>query len=148
MSQQSYGLGGMFRSRSPLLGSTVLKPILGEIGKIGVTVEADLLKNMVAGVIGGKSVKEVARESEKQAGKQSINLAGETAVKALQSPPKPAATKRPRSQSAGEGKKRKKQKSLRKEGGRKRKRKAVGVVFPRAMTSRQRRSLPAKDIFG
>jgi hypothetical protein len=32
-------------------------------------------------------------------------------------------------------------------GGRKRKR-AVGVVFPRAMTSKQRRSLPAKDIFG
>ena len=26
--------------------------------------------------------------------------------------------------------------------------KAVGVVFPRAMTSKQRRSLPAKDIFG
>ena len=26
--------------------------------------------------------------------------------------------------------------------------KAVGVVFPRAMTSKQRKSLPAKDIFG
>jgi hypothetical protein len=31
---------------------------LGEIGKIGVTVRVNLLKNMVAGVIDGKTVKE------------------------------------------------------------------------------------------
>ncbi len=32
--------------------------------------------------------------------------------------------------------------------GSKKQRKAVGVVFPRAMTQKQRRSLPPKDIFG
>jgi hypothetical protein len=42
------------------------------------------------------------------------------------------------------GRKRKKSQS----GGKLKRRKAVGVVFPRAMTSKQRRSLPAKDIFG
>ncbi len=67
--------------------------------------------------------------------------------------------KRKKSQKGGarSGSKRKAKKSQ-KGGGRKRKRqtggrrkgkkRAIGVVFPRAMTSKQRRSLPAKDIFG
>ncbi len=53
--------------------------------------------------------------------------------------------KRKRSQKGGAKSGSRKKKSQK--GGRKRKR-AVGVVFPRAMTSKQRRSLPAKDIFG
>ena len=65
-----------------------------------------------------------------------------------------ATAKRPRSQSGGP--KRKKPKRSQKggkrkrpqKGGSKKKRKAVGVVFPRAMTQKQRRSLPPKDIFG
>ena len=89
----------------------------------------------------------------------------------------PKAVKRPRSQSGGpkkkkpkksqKGGKRKRKNALsqkggftrwllekharKQRGGRKQKKsqkKAVGVVFPRAMTSKQRRSLPAKDIFG
>ena len=92
MNQQGYGLGGIFRSRGifpvPTGTGEKLRPILGEIGKIGTTVGADLLKNIVAGVIDGKSVKEAARESGRQAGKQSINLAGERAIQALQAPPR------------------------------------------------------------
>ncbi len=53
--------------------------------------------------------------------------------------------KRKRSQKGGAKSGSRKKKSQK--GGRKRKR-AVGVVFPRAMTSKQKRSLPAKDIFG
>ncbi len=53
--------------------------------------------------------------------------------------------KRKRSQKGGAKSGSRKKESQK--GGRKRKR-AVGVVFPRAMTSKQRRSLPAKDIFG
>ena len=77
MSQQGYGVGGIFRSRNIAATGAKFKPILGEIGKIDVTVGANLLKNMVAGVIDGKTVKEAARESGKEAGKQSINLVGE-----------------------------------------------------------------------
>ncbi len=68
--------------------------------------------------------------------------------------------KRPRSQSGGPKKKKhrktqkggkRKQKRLQKGGAKsrsKKQRKAIGVVFPRAMTQKQRRSLPPKDIFG
>ena len=173
MSQQGYGLGGVFRS-----AGRYVSPILGEVGKIGVTAGADLVKNLLGDVIDGKSVKEAARERGRQAGKQSLNLAGERAIQVIQSPKTPTyttpkATKRPRSQSTGGKKKAKKAKKSQKGGGCKRKKsqkgggrkrkksqsggkrkkakgrkKAVGVVFPRAMTSKQRRSLPAKDIFG
>ena len=180
MTQQGYGVGGIFRSRNIAATGEKLKPLLGEIGKIGVTVGANLLKNMVASVIDGKTVKEAPRESGKEAGKQSINLVGKKAVDALKAPfkpkPKPVAVlqaptavapfkpagvKRPRSQSPP--RKRKKQKKSQKKrrkrtqsttGNRKKRRgvrrngKAIGAVFPRAMTSKQRRSLPAKDIFG
>ena len=52
-----------------------------------------------------------------------------------------------------ERKKKRKRKKSQKGGARsgskkKSQKKAVGVVFPRAMTSKQRRSLPPKDIFG
>ena len=144
------------------------------MGKIGTTVGADLAKNLLSDVIDGKNVKEAARERGRQAGKQSLNLAGEKAIQAIQSPKTPTyttpkATKRPRSQSTGANKKTKKsqrgggrKRKKSQKGGRQRKKsqsrgkrkkakgrkKAVGVVFPRAMTSKQRRSLPAKDIFG
>ena len=174
MNQQGYGLGGVFRS-----AGRYVSPILEEVGKIGVTVGADLAKNLLSDVIDGKSVKEAAREHGRQAGKQSLNLTGERAIQAIQAPKTPThvtytapkATKRPRSQSVGAKKKAKKAKKSQKGGrkksqkgggGRKRKKsqkggkrkkvkgrkKAVGVVFLRAMTSKQRRSLPAKDIFG
>jgi hypothetical protein len=112
MTQQGYGLGGVFRSRGIVRTGEMFKPVLGEIGRIGATVGADLLKNMVAGVINGKSVKEAARESGKEAGKQSINLVGKSTVQALQAPskPKPKAAKRPRSESVGVAKKKKKAK--------------------------------------
>ncbi len=160
MSQQGYGLGGIFRSAGP-----IFRDVGREAGKIGVVAGADLLKGLLGDVIEGKSVKESARERGRQAGKQSLNLAGERAIQAIQAPkPPPKATKRPRSQSMGPKKKKakKSQKGGRKKsqkGGRKRKKsqkggkrlrkkRAVGVVFPRAMTSKQRRSLPVKDIFG
>ena len=159
MSQQGYGLGGIFRS-----AGRYVSPILGEAGKIGIIAGADLVKNLLGDVIDGKSVKEATRERGRQVGKQSLSLAGERAIQAIQAPKTtPKATKRPRSQSAGT--KKKKEKKSQKGGGRKRKKaqkggkrkkvkgrigrkKAVGVVFPRAMTSKQRRSLPVKDIFG
>ena len=169
MNQRGYGLGGVFRS-----AGRYVSPILGEVGKIGVTAGADLVKNLLGDVIDGKSVKEAARERGRQAGKQSLNLAGQRAIQAIQSPKTPTytapkATKRPRSQSTGANKKTKKsqkgggrKRKKSQKGGRKRKKlqsggkrkkvkgrkRAVGVVFPRAMTSKQRRSLPAKDIFG
>ncbi len=188
MSQQGYGLGGIFRSAGP-----IFRDVGREAGKIGVVAGADLLKGLLGDVIEGKSVKESARERGRQAGKQSLNLAGERAKQAIQAPKAtPKATKRPSSQSVGPKKKKakKSQKGGRKksqkgghkksqkrgrkksqkggfvhyllekygrkhkraqEGGRKRKKsqkKAVGVVFPRAMTSKQRKSLPMKDIFG
>ncbi len=168
MSQQGYGLGGIFRSAGP-----IFRDVGREAGKIGVVAGADLLKGLLGDVIEGKSVKESARERGRQAGKQSLNLAGERAIQAIQAPkPPPKATKRPRSQSMGPKKKKakksqkggrkKSQKGGRKKsqkGGRKRKKsqkgekrlrkkRAVCVVFPRAMTSKQRRSLPVKDIFG
>ena len=89
MTQQGYGVGGIFRSRNIAATGEKLKPLLGEIGKIGVTVGANLLKNMVASVIDGKTVKEAPRESGKEAGKQSINLVGKKAVDALKAPFKP-----------------------------------------------------------
>ncbi len=175
MSQQrGYGLGGVFRS-----AGRYVNPILEEVGKISATVGADLAKNLLSDVIEGKNVKEAARERRRQAGKKSLNLAGERVVQKIQEPktPKvqalPKTTKRPRSQSVGtknakkakksqkggaRSESKKKEKKSQKGGGRKRKRqsggrrkgkkRAVGVVFPRAMTSEQRRSLPAKDIFG
>ena len=169
MSQQGYGLGGIFRS-----AGRYVSPILGEAGKIGVIAGADLVKNLLGDVIDGKSVKEAARKRGRQAGKQSLSLTGERAIQAIQAPKAtPKATKRPRSQSAGTKKTKakksqkggRKRKKSQKGGGRKRKKsqkggkrkkvkgrigrkKAVGVVFPRAMTSKQRRSLPVKDIFG
>ncbi len=61
---------------------------------------------MLSDVIDGKSVKEAARERGKQAGKQSLNLAGERAIQAIQTPKAtPKAMKRPRSQSVGTKKK-------------------------------------------
>ncbi len=191
MSQQGYGLGGIFRSAGP-----IFRDVGREAGKIGVVAGADLLKGLLGDVIEGKSVKESARERGRQAGKQSLNLAGERAKQAIQAPKAtPKAVKRPRSQSIGpkkrkakksqkggrkksqkgglltyyavkkatesvrdhERQRRRKQKGGRKsrksqKGGRKKsqkgKKKAVGVVFPRGMTSKQKRSLPMKDIFG
>ncbi len=162
MSQRGYGLEGIFRSAG--------RPLLEEAGKIGVTVGADLVKNLLSDVIDVKSVKEAARERGRQAGKQSLNLTGERAIQAIQAPKTtPQTTKRPRSQSVGTKRKKarksqkggRKRKKSQKGGGRKRRKtqkggkrekvkgrkKAVGVVFPRAMTSKQRRSLPVKDIF-
>ena len=95
MTQEGYGVGGIFRSRGVVRTGELLKPVLGEIGRIGVMVGADLLKNMVAGVIDGKTVKEADRESGKEAGKQSINLVGKRAVQAIQAPPKPKPTPTP-----------------------------------------------------
>ena len=164
MSQQrGYGLGGVFRS-----AGRYVNPILEEVGKITATVGADLAKNLLTDVIEGKDVKESARERGKEAGKQSLNLGTKRVIekvqgqKAPKAAPKatPKAVKRPRSQSGGP--KRKKPKKSQKGGKRKRRklqkggaksgskkqRKAVGVVFPRAMTRKQRRSLPPKDIFG
>ncbi len=150
MSQQGYGLGGIFRSAGP-----IFRDVGREAGKIGVVAGADLLKGLLGDVIEGKSVKESARERGRQAGKQSLNLAGERAIQAIQAPKAtPKAVKRPRSQSTGPKKKKAKKsqkggrKKSQKGGKRLRKKRAVGVVFPRAMTSKQRRSLPVKDIFG
>ncbi len=152
MSQQrGYGLGGVFRS-----AGRYVNPILGEVGKIAATAGADLAKNLLTDAIEGKDLKESARERGKEAGKQSLNLGTKRVIEQVQgrkAAPK-AAPKRPRSQSGGP--KRKKTKRSQKggkrkrpqKGGSKRKRKAVGVVFPRAMTQKQRRSLPPKDIFG
>ena len=160
MSQQrGYGLGGVFRS-----AGRYVNPILGEVGKIAATAGADLAKNLLTDVIEGKDVKESARERGKEAGKQSLNLGTKRVIEKVQGRKAPKAApkatpKRARSQSGGP--KRKKPKKSQK-GGRKRKksqkggarsrskkqRKTIGVVFPRAMTSKQRRSLPSKDIFG
>ena len=161
MSQQrGYGLGGVFRS-----AGRYVNPILEEVGKITATVGADLAKNLLTDVIEGKDVKESARERGKEAGKQSLNLGTKRVIEKVQGPkvsPKatPKAVKRPRSQSGGpkkkkpkksqKGGKRKRRKSQKggAKSGSKKQRKAVGVVFPRAMTRKQRRSLPPKDIFG
>ncbi len=155
MSQQrGYGLGGVFRS-----AGRYVNPILGEVGKIAATTGAKLAENLISDVIEGKDLKESARERGKEAGKQSLNLGTKRVIQQVQgrkATPKaaPKAAKRPRSQSGGP--KRKKPKKSQKggkrkrpqKGGSKKKRKAVGVVFPRAMTQKQRRSLPPKDIFG
>ena len=158
MSQQrGYGLGGVFRS-----AGRYVNPILEEVGKITATVGADLAKNLLTDVIEGKDAKESARERGKEAGKQSLNLGTKRVIEKVQgrkAPPK-AAPKRARSQSGGpktkkrkksqKGGKRKRRKSQKggARSGSKKQRKAVGVVFPRAMTRKQRRSLPPKDIFG
>ena len=155
MSQQrGYGLGGVFRS-----AGRYVNPILGEVGKIAATTGAKLAENLISDVIEGKDLKESARERGKEAGKQSLNLGTKRVIEQVQgrkAAPKAVqkAAKRPRSQSGGP--KRKKPKKSQKggkrkrpqKGGSKKKRKAVGVVFPRAMTQKQRRSLPPKDIFG
>ncbi len=155
MSQQrGYGLGGVFRS-----AGRYVNPILGEVGKIAATTGAKLAENLISDVIEGKDLKESARERGKEAGKQSLNLGTKRVIQQVQgrkAAPRaaPKAVKRPRSQSGGP--KRKKPKKSQKggkrkrpqKGGSKKKRKAVGVVFPRAMTQKQRRSLPPKDIFG
>ena len=155
MSQQrGYGLGGVFRS-----AGRYVNPLLGEVGKIAATTGAELAKNLLTDAIEGKDLKESARERGKEAGKQSLNLGTKRVIEQVQgrkAAPKaaPKAAKRPRSQSGGP--KRKKPKRSQKggkrkrpqKGGSKKKRKAVGVVFPRAMTQKQRRSLPPKDIFG
>ena len=155
MSQQrGYGLGGVFRS-----AGRYVNPLLGEVGKIAATAGADLAKNLLTDAIEGKDLKESARERGKEAGKQSLNLGTKRVIEQVQgrkAAPKasPKAVKRPRSQSGGPKKKkpRKSQKGGKRKrpqkGGSKKKRKAVGVVFPRAMTQKQRRSLPPKDIFG
>ncbi len=170
MSQQrGYGLGGVFRS-----AGRNIKPLLGEVGKIAATAGADLAKNLIGDAIEGKDLKESARERGKEAGKQSLNLGTKRViekVKGEKAAPKasPKAVKRPRSQSSGPKRKRprksqnggkRKRKNSQKGGKRKRsqkggaksrskkQRKTVGVVFPRAMTSKQKRSLPPKDIFG
>ena len=161
MSQQrGYGLGGVFRS-----AGRYVNPILGEVGKIAATAGADLAKNLLTDAIEGKDLKESARERGKEAGKQSLNLGTKRAIEKVQgrkAAPKtaPKAVKRPRSQSGGPKKKKprktqkggkRKRKKSQKGGARsrsKKQRKTIGVVFPRAMTSKQRRSLPAKDIFG
>ncbi len=114
MSQQGYGLGGVFRS-----AGRYVSPILGEVGKIGATVGADLAKNLLSDVIDGKNVKEAARERGRQAGKQSLNLAGEKAIQAIQSPKTPTYTT-PRLRNVRDHNRRaltknKKAKSLRKE---------------------------------
>ena len=103
-------MGGIFRSRNIAAAGEKLKPILGEIGKIGAVIGADLLKNMVAGVIDGKSVKEAAQESGRQAGKQSIDLVGKRAIEAVKKP----APKRARSESPPRKKKKPKKAKNRK----------------------------------
>ena len=151
MSQRGYGVGGVFRS-----AGRYVNPLLGEVGKIAATTGAELAKNLISDAIEGKDLKESARERGKEAGKQSLNLGTKRVIEQVQgrkAAPK-AAPKRARSQSGGP--KRKKPKKSQKggkrkrpqKGGSKKKRKAVGVVFPRAMTQKQRRSLPPKDIFG
>ncbi len=148
MSQRGYGVGGVFRS-----AGRYASPILSEVGKIAATTGAKLAGNLISDAIEGKDLKESARERGKEAGKQSLNLGTKRVIEQIQgrkAAPKatPKATKRPRSQSGGP--KRKKTKRSQK-GGKsksKKKRKTVGVVFPRAMTQKQRRSLPPKDIFG
>ncbi len=154
MSQRGYGVGGVFRS-----AGRYVSPILSEVGKIAATTGAKLAENLISDAIEGKDLKESARERGKEAGKQSLNLGTKRVIEQVQgrkAAPKaaPKAAKRPRSQSGGP--KRKKPKRSQKGGKRKRpqkgeskkKRKTVGVVFPRAMTQKQRRSLPPKDIFG
>ncbi len=155
MSQRGYGVGGVFRS-----AGRYVSPILSEVGKIAATTGAKLAENLISDAIEGKDLKESARERGKEAGKQSLNLGTKRVIQQVQgrkAAPK-ATPKRPRSQSGGP--KRKKSKKSQKGGKRKRsqkggakskskkKRKTVGVVFPRAMTQKQRRSLPPKDIFG
>ena len=126
----------------------------------------NLAKNLLTDAIEGKDLKESARERGKEAGKQSLNLGTKRVIEQVQgrkTAPKasPKAVKRPRSQSGGPKKKKPrktqkggkhKRKRLRKKveakSGSKKQRKAIGVVFPRAMTQKQRRSLPPKDIFG
>ena len=154
--QRGYGLGGVFRS-----AGRYVNPVLEEVGKIAATAGADLAKNLLTDVIEGKDLKESARERGKEAGKQSLNLGTKRVIEGVQGKkaPSKAAPKRPRSQSGGPKRKkpRKSQKGGRKRrksqkggarSGSKKQRKAVGVVFPRAMTQKQRRSLPPKDIFG
>ena len=153
MSQQrGYGLGGVFRS-----AGRYVNPLLGEVGKIAATAGADLAKNLIGDVIEGKDLKESARERGKEAGKQSLNLGTKRVIEKVQG--EKVTPKRSRSPSGGP--KRKKPKKSQKGGqkrknsqkggarsGSKKQRKAIGVVFPRAMTQKQRRSLPPKDIFG
>ncbi len=153
MSQRGYGVGGVFRS-----AGRYVSPILSEVGKIAATTGAKLAENLISDAIEGKDLKESARERGKEAGKQSLNLGTKRVIEQVQgrkAAPKAApSAKRPRSQSGGP--KRKKPKKSQKggkrkrpqKGGSKKKRKTVGVVFPRAMTQKQRRSLPPKDIFG
>ncbi len=153
MSQQrGYGLGGVFRS-----AGRYVSPLLGEVGKIAATAGADLAKNLIGDVIEGKDLKESARERGKEAGKQSLNLGTKRVIEKVQG--EKAAPKRSRSPSRGPkrkkpkksqrgGRKRKKSQKGGAKSGSKKQRKAIGVVFPRAMTQKQRRSLPSKDIFG
>ena len=163
MSQQrGYGLGGVFRS-----AGRYVNPLLGEVGKIAATAGADLAKNLIGDVIEGKDLKESARERGKEAGKQSLNLGTKKVIEKVQG--EKATPKRARSQSVGPKRKKprksqnggkRKRKNSQKGGKRKRsqkggaksgskkKRKVIGGVFPRAMTQKQRRSLPPKDIFG
>ncbi len=159
MSQQrGYGLGGVFRS-----AGRYANPILGEVAKIAATTGAKLAENLISDVIEGKDLKESARERGKEAGKQSLNLGTKRVIEQVQgrkaTPKAPRkAVKRPRSQSRGpkkkkpkksqKGGKRKRSQKGGAKSGSKKKRKTVGVVFPRAMTSKQRKSLPPKDIFG
>jgi ribosomal protein L12E/L44/L45/RPP1/RPP2 len=166
MTQTGYGVGGIFRGKNVSAVGNVLKPVLGEIGKIGVEVGGELLKNMVAGVIDGKSVKDAARESGKQAAIQSVDLAGKRTIKAIKEKDKPAKRakvekKKPKkktknSQKGGgffiEGRKAREPSwsdldPMFQFGGKKRKgvRRNGKGVFPR---SKQRKPLPAKDIFG
>ena len=160
MSQRGYGLGGVFRS-----AGRYVNPILGEVGKIAATTGAELAKNLLTDAIEGKDLKESARERGQEAGKQSLNLGTKRVIEQVQgrkAAPKasPKAVKRSRSQSGGPKKKKprktqkggkRKRKRLQKGGAKsrsKKQRKAIGAVFPRAMTQKQRRSLPPKDIFG
>ena len=160
MSQRGYGLGGVFRS-----AGRYVNPILGEVGKIAATTGADLAKNLLTDAIEGKDLKESARERGKEAGKQSLSLGTKRVIEQVQgrkAAPKasPKAAKRPRSQSGGPKKKKprktqkggkRKRKRLQKGGAQsrsKKQRKVIGAVFPRAMTQKQKRSLPPKDIFG
>ncbi len=150
MSQQrGYGLGGVFRS-----AGRYVNPILGEVGKIAATTGAKLAEGLISDAIEGKDLKESARERGKEAGKQSLNLGTKRVIEQVQGRPKaapkasPKAVKRPRSQSGGPKRKKGGKRKKPQKGGSKKKRKAVGAVFPRAMTQKQRRSLPPKDIFG
>ena len=170
MTQTGYGVGGIFRGKGVSAVGNALKPVLGEIGKIGVEVGGELLKNMVAGVIDGKSVKDAARESGKQAAMQSVDLAGKRTIKAIKEKDKPAkrvkvekekpkkrTTKKTKNPQKGRGVlfegRKARQRSwsdwdpMFQMGGKKRKgvRRNGKGVFPR---SKQRKSLPAKDIFG